>query len=488
MDYLDHQKQLRERILLFTGYVLVAVAITLSALVLLRLAAGYDLDKKGAIIQKGLTFFSSHPRPADIYVDGKKQTVRTNTRLLLPAGIYDIQLKRAGYYDWQRKIELDGGTVQHYDYPFLIPTALTTKKIQSFTAATGFMTQSPDHRWLLVQEPASLRQFSLYDLKSPDRAADTISLPAVILTKSVGAEAWQLVEWADDNQHALLKHVYDDKYEYILVDRANPDQSINLTSTLSANPAKLSLIDKKYDRYYLFDASTLQSASLGDTTPKPLLQHVIDFKSYGSNTILYVTDSGAPAGKVELKILSGTKTYDLRSLPAGTSYVLDLTKYSDVMYVAAGSATGDRVYIYKDPVGQLSALPDAPPLITQVLHVPQVSYLSFSASAQFIVAENGTRFGVYDIENKDGYNYTAAAPLDSPQPHATWMDGNRLVYVSGGKLIEFDYDNLNFHALMPADPNYLPAFTPDYKFVYSLAPVATGQDLTQTSLLAPADR
>jgi hypothetical protein len=121
MDYLDPQKDFRQRVVLFTGYVLVAVAIAMTTLVLLQLAAGYSIDKKGAVIQKGLTFFSSHPNPAEIRANGKLQSVKTNTRLYLPAGLYDIMLSRNGYYDWQRKIDLAGGSVQHYDYPFLFP-------------------------------------------------------------------------------------------------------------------------------------------------------------------------------------------------------------------------------------------------------------------------------------------------------------------------------------------------------------------------------
>ncbi len=115
--------------------------------------------------------------------------------------------------------------------------------------------------------------------------------------------------------------------------------------------------------------------------------------------------------------------------------------------------------------------------------------MSFSASAQFIVAENGSRFGVYDIENKNGFNYTSPAPLDSPQLHASWMDGNRLVYASGGKLEVFDYDNLNHRSLISANANYLPAFAPDYKYVYVLGPsaVAGQTELTQTALLIKND-
>lgn len=493
MDYLDPKKELKHRITLMIGYVLVTVAIVIATLVLLYQAYGFGIGKNGTVIQSGLAFFSSQPNPADIYLNGRLNSKQTNARLVLPSGIYHVRLTRAGYQDWQRTIEVEGGDVQHFDYPFLIPGKLTSKKIASYDQAPGLATQSPDRRWLLVQNPGSMTNFQVFDLKNPDKAPTPLVVPAGLLTKASSAESWQLEEWADDNNHVVLEHDYDGKVEYILVDRSDPAQSLNIDTTIGANPAKLTLLNKKYDQYYLSDAGgTLQTASLSDHTPKTVLQNVLNYQSYGSDSLLYATDKGAPAGQVLVKLKIGDNTYPIHSFVAGSTYLLDLTKYSGTLYVVAGASAENKAYIYKDPAGQLSSLPNQAVVPSQVLHVNQPNYVSFSTSTQFIMLENGTRFGVYDIENTKGYNYnTASLPLDAPQPHATWMDGNRLTYVSGGKVAVFDYDGTNRHALVPASPAYLPAFAPDYKFLYTLAQANTagGQTvLDQTSLLSPADR
>ncbi|HZL08335.1 MAG TPA: PEGA domain-containing protein [Candidatus Dormibacteraeota bacterium] len=491
MDYLDTKKQLEHRIILLVGYVLVAIAIVTASLVLLYKAYGFGIGKNGTVIQNGLTFFSSQPNPASIYINNQLEPVATNTRLALPAGIYHVTLSRSGYHDWQRTIELEGGSVEHFDYPFLFPKVLTTKKIQTYAAAPGLITQSPDQRWLLVEAPNSLTSFDVYDLKNPTKASIDISLPANLLSKATANESLKLDEWADDNQHVVLQHNYDGKTEFILLDRANPSQSVNLNTSLSISPSKLTLKNKKYDQYYVYDASTaaLQTASLKSPTLIPVLQHVLAYQSYGDSTLLYVTGDGAPDGKVLVKLRAGSTTSTIRNLPTGTTYLVDLTKYNGVMYVAAGDTAGSKVYIFQDPAAQLAAQPGHAPVPTQVLHVSQPSYLSFSPNTQFIVATNGNYFGVYDIQNDNGYNYTTPETMDAPQTHATWMDGNRLAYVSGGKLVVFDYDNTNHQTLMTADSRYLPAFAPDYKNVYVLTPGTSGQsDLTQTSLLTAADR
>lgn len=493
MDFLDPKKRLQHTVILFTGYLLIGVAIVIATIILLYQAYGFGLGKNGTVIQNGLLFFSSQPHPAQIILNGTPAKVRTNSRLVVPAGIYKVQISRAGYRSWQRTIEVDGGSVQHYDYPFLIPTTLASAKLQAFTTAPALATQSPDRRWLMIEQPDSLTDFSVRDLKNPTKAPVTISLPANLITKG-GSESWTLDSWADDNQHVVLIHSVDGKAEYVLLDRAAPEQSINLSQTLGLGTSapKLTLIDKKYDQYYLYTADgLLQTASLRAPTAVTILAHVLAFQSYGNDTILYATAEGQPAGKVAVKLQAGSATYTVRTLPAGSpAYLLDLTKYSGVLYVAVGATSDSRIYIYKDPVGQLAGQTKQVAVPLQVLHVTQPNYLSFSSNAQFIVAENGQQFGVYDIENSKGYIYSLTKALDAPQAHASWMDGNRLTYVSNGTLQFVDYDSTNQQALVPMNPAYVPFFGPDYRYVYELAPAAAGSadtNLNQTALLLPAD-
>ncbi len=489
MDYLDPKKRFRHQIILMVGYVLVGIAIIIGTLILVYQAYGFGVNRDGTVIQNGLFFFSSHPHPADIYVNGSKKSVQTNTRLGLPAGKYDITLKRGGYHDWQRNISLEGGSVQHVDYPFLIPKTLVTKKIQAYASAPGLATQSPDQRWLLVQKTGSMTAFDVYDLKNPAKPAETLTLPDGLLSKPAASESWQLGEWAGDNAHGVLQHTYGDKKEFIVVDRNDAAKAVNINTTLGISPAKLTLKDKKYDSYYVYDGSNLQTASLKTPGAQPYLEHVLNYQPYGDDTVLYATDSKVPPGKTQIRLRSGDKTSVIRTFPAGTTYLLDLTKYSGDMYVVAGASSENKVYIYKDPSGQLSANPNHALVPSQILHVNAPNYVSFSDSAQFIVAENGTEYGVYDIENELAYHYVSPFALDPPQAHASWMDGNRLTYVSGGKLVIFDYDNTNQHVLAGAGSQYLPAFGPDYKFVYTMTPQPSGQfDLDQTALLTPADQ
>lgn len=498
MDYLNLQKERRKNIMLFLGYGTIAIAIAMTTLVLVYQAYGFGIAKQGQVIQSGLVFFSSQPNPATLKLNGKVNKASTNARLTLPEGNYRAEIAREGYQSWKRDVQVLGGSVHHYDYPLLVPANLATKKLADFEKAPTLTSQSLDRRWLVVQKASDDTTFSVFDLKSLLKDEVQVTLPESSYTKPTATQSWTALEWADDNDHLLLQHNYDDKIEYVLLDRTNPDQSRNITTAIPGDYNRITLLNRKYDRYYLYTDQTkvLQAATLDAPTLVPVLEKVLNFKQYSDDTILYATDTDAPTGKVLIKLKVGQKTYLLKTLPAGSSYPLDLTKYDGDLYVVLGAAIENKLTIYKDPVRALNNNSGPGLAPAQIMHIEAPNYVSFSTTAQLVMAENGTNFSVYDNENDKGYTYTAAQPLDTTTvlpgetaPHATWMDGNRIRYVSGGYAQFFDYDYKNQRKLVLASANYLPVFGPDFKFLYTLTSAADGTgSLTQTSMLTPADQ
>jgi hypothetical protein len=295
-----------------------------------------------------------------------------------------------------------------------------------------------------------------------------------------------------------LQHTADTTVEYILLDRDSPTQSLNLTKTLENTPAAVALSNKKYDQYYLYNSTehTLRTASLKAPTAVNLLSDVLAYKSYGDNAVVFFTSADAPAGKVLLKQQIGNRAVLLRSFPASTRYIVDLATYSNTPYVVASSVDENKVYIYKDPASQLAAHPAQVIVPIQVLRVNSPDYESFSSTAQYIVLEHGNQVAVYDLENKNGYNYDLSThvSLDSAQPHVQWMDGDRLTYTSAsssaaGAMIQIlDFDQTNQRSFIPGSPLSSPFFSPDYKNVYSFVASGNGAQLTSTALLIPADQ
>lgn len=491
MDFLDPKKKRANKIRLIVGYGLIGIAIAAATTILLYQAYGFGLDKNGQIVQKGLVYVSSQPAGADIYVDGNKMD-NTNTRLNLKSGQYEVALKRDGYRDWQHTITVDGGYVTHYEYPFLFPTNLQTEVKQTLDFTPTFVTNSPDRRWILIAKPAADKtlQLTQYDLRNPSQAATSFSLPASVAVINAKQDAWTVVEWSNDNENVLLKHSYEGGYEYVMLNRSNPADSFNVSKLISGTAPEIKLLDKKYDSYVIYDSATklVSRANLKSTTPQPWVQGVIDFQTYSDDTILYVTTEGADADRVIVKLHQADQTHNIRSILPSTKYVLNLTRYSNNLVVGFGGSTEDKVFVYLNPIEALQKAPqqDLSPIST--LKIKSPSSLTFSQNTRFIVAEAGNDFTVYDADRDKTYAFTVDSALDAPQTKASWMDGHRLTYVSGGKLIVIDFDNTNKQALMTASSNYVPMFDTDYKYVYCLANNETNQlTLTATALRTPND-
>lgn len=492
MDFIDPQKLRHHRARLAIGYSLSAVALILMTLVLLFIAYGYGLGKNGRIIQNGLVFVSSQPNPAQIYLNGNYQGNNTNARLELPAGQYTVQIKLSGYRTWVRSVGVEGGSVERFNYPFLFPVTLDPTTVEQYSALPGLVTQSPSKQWLLIQKTSSNTDFEEYDLSKPTQLAanlTTVSLPPTILTSPAGAQSFQVVAWASDNRHVLLLHTYTGGSEYILLDRQVPADSLNLTKTLNLSPTMtLSLDNLTYNQYYIYDSNSQGISTVSLTTPiTPIISNVLSYATYGSNTIEYATPSDAASGNVYVDVYQGTKTYHLLQLPLSSQYLLDATNYSGNLYLAAGEVNDTKVYVYENPVGALQSQPTLPVVPIYILKVNQPNFVSFSENSQFVMAENGQNFAVYDAYNQKGYVYNVNLPLAAAQ-HAAWMDGDRLILGANNVVNVFDYDGANQQDLQPIVDNTLPYFTSSYKYMFDFAPsipssAAAPYSLTSTSML-----
>jgi len=486
MDFLDPKKQKAHTIRLRVGYVLIGLAILLATTILLYQARGYVIDRHGRVIQNGLIFLSSQPEGADIYANNK-MVDGTNARMVLPAGQYVFELKRTGYRDWKRGITIEGGSVQRFDYPFLFPTSLKTSVAKQYGGAPGFSTQSLDRRWLMVQTGAN--DFDLYDLRDEAPVPDSFTISPEVLSAGSVTTSWQTIEWSDDDRHVVLSRLFTKDgqpgREYILVDREKPAETINLSVLLGFTPTTLQLRDQAYDQYYLFDQpnGALLTASIEKPTPQPYLSRVLAFKAHGKNTVVYATNKDMPADKASVRVRDGDQTFTIRQVAVSPTYLLDINRFDDNWFVAAGSANEDRVYVYKNPMDRLREVSNSAPVPSQVLKVVAPNYLSFSTNGRYVVLESADSFAVYDAKTDKGYAYQSKLPIDPGIGHATWIDGYHLSIVSGGQLAVMDFDGTNQQQLVPSSPAFAPFFTPDFKRLYTLADSA----LTITPLRTPED-
>lgn len=448
MDFLDPRKKRLHHIQLRIGYGLLAVAIGLGTLVLVYGAYGYSLNtKNGSVIENGLLFVDSKPGGANIYLNGKGQSSSTSARLVLQSGSYSLKLTKSGYRDWQRKLVLDEHAIARYVYPFLFPVSPKVTSLKSYAAQPGLVTQTPDRRWLVVQTATAdnaVASFDVYDTSKLKPSATILNISIDLLTAPDQASTFKDIEWSSDNNHLLLERSYSGGSEFLMLDRQDSASSVNLTKLFKSSPFSLAALrDKKADQLYLYDAAA-QTLQIGNVTSgvvaPPILDHVLAFKPYGSNLLVYVTDSGMPAGQVQARIWDSAKSYVLYNFLAGSTYLIDTAQFQGHSYFVAGSSGDERVNLYKDPLNDLqnSATGKAHPFIT--LRENSASKVSFSANARFVALQAGQNLAVYDLETISYYRYQLKPVVDGA---LGWMDGHRLFGASAGHIFVMDYDSTN---------------------------------------------
>jgi hypothetical protein len=474
MDFLDPKKKRAHRIRLLLGYALIAIAIALATLIMLLQVQGFGIDRKtGDVIQNGLLFVDAHPESAQIYINNERRG-DTGARFTLPDGDYTVELQREGYRDWTRSFRLSGGSIIRLVYPFLFPEVLESRDVQLYAAAPPLATQSPDRRWLLVQNSDIFERFDLVDLASSNASTTIVNLPADLMTDEPDVpRKLELTEWSTNNRHVVFKHTYGKKSEFILVDKDQPQQSVNLNAHFARNIDELALRDKKHDQYYLLNrqngelvSGLLSSKQVSLVAPRG----VQAFRPHGNDLILVITTEGALEENVALKIYNKENQYKIRELPKDKRYLLDMARYDNKWYVVAGSSQARRVFIYQDPLADLTRSQARTPFPSSMLRLDgPIEYAGFSANARFISVQSGSNLNIFDAEESVQYRYDTELKLDKIQK-ISWMDGHRFAVVSDDALHVFDFDNANKQKLVKAHKQYLPFFDRDYEVLFTLSP------------------
>jgi len=486
MDFLDPKKKRQQRIKLFTGYLLMAVVLAISTLVLAFATYGYGIDSKtGGIIQNGLINVDSHPVSADVYINGQNRG-RTSTRLVLPAGNYIVQIQQNGYRSWQHNVNLEGSSIEQLVYPVLFPAKLVTKPVATLASAPLLASASPDRHWLVMQAPGGLGGFDVYDLTDSKHPHASISLPADSLTAGGTNHQLELVEWSSDNSHFLLKHTWSAGIEYVMADRSVPTASINVNKFFAATSFNsASLRDKKPDQFYLLNTTTgsLTVADSKNNTQTPIISGVAQFKPYQANQVLYVKST---SGDSEVHLWQSGQDYMIRTLPKADHYLLDLAQFNNQLYVVAGSPADNKTYIYQNPFKDLTHTPSLTPRPFRVLIAQGAEFVSFSTNARFIAAQGGSQFAVYDAETNRQFRFDSKLEL-TPHAKASWMDGNRMALISKGLVVIQDFDGTNQQTLSAALDSFTPFFDHDYTAMLTLAPVNGSSVVTldRTELKVP---
>lgn len=100
---------------------------------MIRYAQGYRPTRTGTIRGTGLLSANSFPTAAEVYINGKLTTATDNTLNLNP-GEYEIEIKKDGYHNWSKKMQITEELVTETNAQ-LFPTSPSLEPL-TYTGAT----------------------------------------------------------------------------------------------------------------------------------------------------------------------------------------------------------------------------------------------------------------------------------------------------------------------------------------------------------------
>ncbi len=102
--------------------------------ILLSYSLGYKIDyKKFKIYKTGILYLNSTPAGASIYINGKLHTDLTPARIEeLKPGSYNIEVKREGFYAWEKELTVRPNMVTKADGIVLFPMTQDLKRIVKY--------------------------------------------------------------------------------------------------------------------------------------------------------------------------------------------------------------------------------------------------------------------------------------------------------------------------------------------------------------------
>ena len=139
--------------------------------IILSYSLGYKIDfKKLKVYKTGILYINSRPTGASIYINGKLHTDLTPAQIEeMKPGIYKIEVKREGFYSWERNLVVMPKMVTRADRIVLFPVIKDMKKI-SECDASEFVVSNKNYIYYLTKsglfrsamDGANFRKISSY--------------------------------------------------------------------------------------------------------------------------------------------------------------------------------------------------------------------------------------------------------------------------------------------------------------------------------------
>lgn len=467
-------------------YSAMTVSVVTIVALLMLVVLGYSFNQRdGKLEQGGLLQFASVPTGATVTLDELTLGSRTNTKSTVDTGAHTVGFDLAGYRPWKKTISVAAGQIGWVNYARLIPNKLTPESLRTFTTLAGSVA-SPKQHWILLHETANQPSFDLANIQGDTVRYTTLTLPQTSYTAPAEGktQSFSIESWSNDEHAVLIKHLYnDDQTEWVLLNRDQPDKSVNLSTMFGISPTQVVFAGDGNRLLFVQVADTVRRINLDDQTlSRPLASTVTAFRMFDDKTIVYATAADSV----------GNRTVGY----AATDIAQPVTIHSYAMSNDQPLLIAMDMYFNKHYVtivhGQTMTIESGDlPTLTDKGSLRQYASVTIPNGARALVTNENGRLSVvqlpdgyatYDLELKKYDKTTWAYPSTAQRP-LQWLDGYILWSDNGGYARIYDFDGANQQTIMDVAEGHAVTVTSNDKFFYGVTKTDKGMSLSRVKLL-----
>lgn len=487
MRHLDSKKkELIKRISIYAIMVL-SIGVIVSFVVFFSLGFRFNLTE-GQLEQYALVQFESIPSGATVTIDGKATLSSTPTSSSIPSGEHIITMHRDGYKTWSKTINISAGVLKWLKYVVLVPENLAVKSVAEYTSIAATLA-SPKSHYMLIEGKSNEPNFELVDLTSDIYKTSKLTIPATAYSESTTdgiLHNFTVQSWDSGERYVLIKHVYGDKNEWLVLDTQNSDLTKNITKSFGIDISKINFFGNSGNLYYILSANNLRKLDLSaGTISKVLIGSVDDFNIYDSSIITY-TGNNITNQKIAGVYRDGDAiSYVLKTknIDDGNTLNITATRYFNDDYVAISDGKNINILKGSYPIttnGDSSSLVN----IASFTSDNNIIKLSFSLTGEYILAQSDAYFISYDLEYKSLCSGTIEG--NGATTSINWLNKNYIWSNRDGVLTIREFDGANISTINSVVVGQDAALTSNGKYLYSINKTSTGSyQLQRVRMILP---
>lgn len=241
--------------------ILASIFVYTGAVAIYLFANGWRIgDSNQLLVKTGVLTVQSSPSSADLYVNGDKKG-KTSKSVSLPVGIHNVSVKKNGYVEWKKDIEIKEQKSTPV-YPWLIKSNISNEEIFSLKDKkyiNSWISNNKNYIYILTNEYLSeslIYRYTLYRFDINTAFWDISTNPRVILTFDSVQEPIIEILLAPNGTLGVLTIINTDNTANYLLD-ATKGSTLDALSLLNINDfSAYKMSWAQNSQYLMFESDT----------------------------------------------------------------------------------------------------------------------------------------------------------------------------------------------------------------------------------------